>query len=221
VDGAEGDERAATSINADGAGRLAERCRTVGATLLHFSTDYVFDGKAAQPYSTDHPISPINAYGRSKAAGEMAIRESGCEHLIVRTSSLYAPWGANFVRTMVRLGKEKDSLRVVDDQRARPTSAEYLAERSFGLIERGARGTYHIADGGSCSWYEFAVEIMRLTGSSSRVAPCSSDEFPRPAARPRYSVLDTESADALLGPPQDWKDNLAQVVLALSGESAA
>src|SRR5205085_2703915 len=149
VDGAETHEAEATAINGAGVGLLASHARRIGAVLVHFSTDYVFDGHATSPYEVDHAISPINAYGRSKAAGESAIRESGCEHLIMRTSWLYAPWAKNFVRSMVALGRSNPSLRVVDDQVGRPTSAEYLADRSLALVERGARGTFHVTDGGS------------------------------------------------------------------------
>jgi dTDP-4-dehydrorhamnose reductase len=209
VDGAETREAEATAINGAGVALLASLCRRVGAVLVHFSTDYVFDGRAASPYAVDHPISPVNAYGRSKAAGEQAIRESGCEHLIVRTSWLYAPWAKNFVRTMAALGRDKESIRVVDDQVGRPTSAEYLAERSLALADRGARGTFHVTDGGSCSWHELATEVMKQSGSACRVDACTSAEFVRPASRPAYSILDLSKTESLLGPSTDWHENVA------------
>jgi len=212
VDGAEAREAEATAINGGGAALLASHCKRLGAVLVHFSTDYVFDGRASSPYAVDHPISPVNAYGRGKAAGEEAIRRSGCEHLIVRTSWLYAPWAKNFVLTMLALGRDKACLRVVDDQVGRPTSAQYLAERAVALVERGARGTFHVTDGGSCSWHGLAGEVMRLAGSSCRVEACSSDEFPRPAVRPAYSILDLSKTEALLGPSRDWKENVASVL---------
>jgi dTDP-4-dehydrorhamnose reductase len=212
VDGAEQHEDEATAINGAGVARLAALCRREGALLVHFSTDYVFDGRATTPYAVDHAISPVNAYGRSKAAGEAAVAESGCEHLLVRTSWLYAPWAKNFVRTMLAFGREKDSVRVVADQVGRPTSALYLAERSLALVESGARGTFHVTDGGDCSWYEFAAEVMRIGGSACRVEACTSREFPRPAARPAYSILDLSKTEALLGPSRDWRENVADVV---------
>ena len=212
VDGAEIHEAEATAVNGAGVALVASLCRRLGAVLVHFSTDYVFDGRATSPYGVDHPISPVNAYGRSKAAGEKAIRESGCEHLVVRTSWLYAPWAKNFVLTMLALGRDKTFLRVVDDQVGRPTSAQYLAARSLALIERGARGTFHVTDGGSCSWHGLASAVIAASGSSCRVDPCTSEEFPRPAARPAYSVLDLSATEALLGPSTDWHENVAAVL---------
>jgi dTDP-4-dehydrorhamnose reductase len=212
VDGAETHEAEATAINGAGVGLLAAHCRRLGAALVHFSTDYVFDGRATSPYTVDHPISPVNAYGRSKAAGEQAIRDSGCEHLIVRTSWLYAPWAKNFVLTMLGLGREKESLRVVSDQVGRPTSAQYLARRSLELLECGARGTFHVTDGGSCSWHELASMVIEASGSTCRVDPCTSEEFVRPAKRPPYSILDLSKTEALLGPSTDWRENVAAVL---------
>jgi dTDP-4-dehydrorhamnose reductase len=212
VDGAEAHEDDAYAVNAAGAALLAGECLRTGALLVHFSTDYVFDGNATSPYATDHPLSPASAYGRSKAIGEEAIRGSGCEHLIVRTSWLYAPWAKNFVTTMLALGRERDEIRVVDDQHGRPTSARSLAERTLTLVERGARGTFHVTDSGECSWYELATEIHARSGSGCRVEPCTSAEFVRAAKRPAYSVLDTTKTDALLGPAPDWRENLQAVL---------
>ncbi len=214
VDGAEQHEADANAVNAEGVGLLAARCRAVGACLLHFSTDYVFDGRASTPYPVDAPRAPQNAYGRSKARGEELLEASGAEYLIVRTSWLYAPWGKNFVDTIARAARERPALRVVNDQRGRPTSAEYLAERSFALATQGARGAYHVTDGGECTWYDFASEIVRLEGASARVEPCTSAEFVRPAQRPAYSVLDLARTESLLGPSRPWQENLADVLRA-------
>src|SRR5262249_25819383 len=137
---------------------------------------------------------------------------AGGEHLLLRTSWLYAPWAKNFVRTILQLGKQKSSLRVVDDQVGRPTSAESLAALSLQLIDHDARGTFHVTDGGQCSWYEFAREILVLGNSSCKVEPCTSAEYPRPAKRPAYSVLDVSRIEALLGPLPSWRDNLASVI---------
>lgn len=212
VDGAEVREAEATAINGDGVALLAAHCKRLGAVLVHFSTDYVFDGKATSPYPVDHPISPVNAYGRSKAAGETALRESGCEHLLVRTSWLYAPWGKNFVLTMLDLGRRQASIRVVDDQVGRPTSAEYLAERTLALVGAGARGIFHVTDGGSCSWHELASAVMELSGSRCRVDACTSAEFQRPAARPAYSILDLSKTEDLLSASRQWRDNVASAL---------
>ena len=218
VDGAESDEAGATAVNGDGVGRLAQRCRAAGAVLVHYSTDYVFDGTATTPYPVDHPRSPVNAYGRSKAVGEALIEGSGAEHLIIRTSWLYAPWGGNFVKTMARLGRDKDSLRVVDDQRGRPTSAEHLASATWALLTKGARGMFHVTDGGECSWYELAKAVIEAVDPTCKVDPCTSEEFPRPAPRPAYSVLDLSKTEALIGPMPSWQDNVADVVKRLPSE---
>ena len=140
VDAAEEHEALANEVNGHAVGRMAERCKAVGAKLLHYSTDYVFDGTATTPYRTDHPRNPVNAYGRSKALGEELIERSGVEHLLVRSSWLYAPWAKNFVLTIRELAKARDSLRVVDDQRGRPTDSRRLAEVSLALAEQGSRG---------------------------------------------------------------------------------
>jgi len=215
VDGAEANPAAAMRGNATAPGVLAEACATMGIPLLHFSTDYVFDGKARAPYRADAPMEPLGAYGRSKAAGEQAVRAAGGRHLIVRTSWLYAPWGNNFVRTMARLTRERPSLKVVHDQRGRPTSAEHLAATAMALLEAGAAGTFHVTDGGECTWYELTLAIAQALGRTCTILPCTTDEFPRPAPRPAYSVLDLSATEALLGPMPDWHDNLAQVLARL------
>ena len=212
VDGAETHEADATRINGEGVGHLARRCHAIGATLVHYSTDYVFDGQATTPYRTDQPRQPLNAYGRSKAAGEQAIETADGDHLIIRTSWLYAPWGSNFVRTMAKLTAEKPELRVVDDQRGRPTSCEHLAATSLALLERGIRGIHHVTDGGECTWYEFTCEIARQLDRTCAVNPCTSEEFIRPAPRPAYSVLDLSQTEAAVGPMPPWQHNLAEVL---------
>ncbi len=217
VDDAEIEEARATAINADGVGALAERCIALGATLVHFGTDYVFDGEAHAPYPVDAELAPIGAYGRSKAIGEERLRESGVEHLYVRTSWLYAPWGKNFVRTIAKNAALRPTLRVVDDQRGRPTSAEHLARTTLALLARDARGTFHVTDGGACSWFEFARAIVEGLGLRERCAvePVSSAEWPTPAKRPRYSVLDLSKTEALLGPMPAWRDALRDVLARL------
>lgn len=212
VDGAERDLAGASRINGEAVGVLASRCAEAGATLLHYSTDYVFSGRAHEPYPVDAPTDPVNAYGASKLAGERAIAESGCDHLIIRTSWVYAPWGRNFVRTIANLCAQRDELKVVSDQRGRPTSAEQLARTSLALLFAGARGVWHASDDGDCTWHGFATEIARLVGSSCRVHPCTTDEFPRPAARPAWSVLDIEPTRHLIGPLTPWQISLADTI---------
>jgi dTDP-4-dehydrorhamnose reductase len=215
VDAAEAHEDLAHAINAHGVAALAARCRELDATLVHFSTDYVFEGHAERPYTVDHPRAPLGAYGRSKAAGEALLERSGCRYLLIRTSWLYAPWGKNFVLTIRAAALLRDALNVVSDQVGRPTSAAYLAERSLALLRAGASGAFHVTDGGQCSWFEFAREIAGRSGARCRVDPCTTAEFPRPAARPAYSVLDLSRTEALIGPSRPWQDNLADVLRAV------
>lgn len=212
VDDAEAQEPAATTANAQAPAALARRCTEVGATLIHYSTDYVFNGQATSPYPIDAPIDPVNAYGRSKAAGEVGVRDSAADHLILRTSWVYAPWGKNFVRTIASLAANRESLRVVEDQRGRPTSAEQLAATSLALYLSGASGTWHATDAGECTWHGFASEIVRLLALPCRVDPCGTDEYPRPAKRPAYSTLDLTPTEALIGPLTPWQAELAKVL---------
>lgn len=211
VDGAEQSEDMATLVNGTGVGYLAEACCQADALLLHYSTDYVFNGNATEPYPVDGPIEPCNAYGRSKAEGEREIRAHDCPHLILRTSWLYAPWAKNFVLTIGKFAMAKPSLKVVNDQRGRPTSAQHLAATSLKLIEEGARGTLHVTDGGECTWYDFAKAIAAHANPACTVEPCGSDQYPTPAVRPAYSVLDLEPTEAIVGPMPHWRENLASV----------
>ena len=212
VDAAEEHEELANEVNGHAVGRMAERCKDIGAKLLHYSTDYVFDGTATLPYPTDHPRSPVNAYGRSKALGEELIERSGVEHLLVRSSWLYAPWGQNFVLTVRELAKARESLRVVHDQRGRPTDSRKLAEVSLALAEQGSRGLFHVTDGGECTWFELAALIADVVNPGCKVEPCTSDEFPRPAPRPAYSVLDVSTTEEVVGPLIPWEDRVRDVL---------
>jgi len=215
VDQAEVEEAAATKLNGEAVALLADVCASRAVPLVHYSTDYVFAGDAKEPYRVDQAHDPINAYGRSKAVGERAIWEAKGPHLVLRTSWLYAPWANNFVRTIFKFSRDKESLRVVSDQFGRPTSAEHLARVTLDLLDKSARGTLHVTDGGQCSWHEFASEISRLAGHKARVDPCTAEEFARPAKRPAYSVLDLGPTEALVGPMKDWRDNLADVMARL------
>jgi dTDP-4-dehydrorhamnose reductase len=212
VDLAEKDVEVANKVNGTAVGDLARRIAELGTTLLHYSTDYVFDGRATTPYAVDAPIAPQSVYGSSKALGEKLVRDSGARALIVRTSWLYAPWANNFVRTMANLLRTKPELKVVHDQRGRPTSAVHLAERSWALYERGLEGTFHVTDSGECTWYEFTVEIREALGLQTPIAPVTTAEFPRPAPRPAYSVLDITKAEAVLGPALPWQAALREAL---------
>jgi dTDP-4-dehydrorhamnose reductase len=217
VDAAEEHEALANEVNGHAVGRLAERCKAVGAKLLHYSTDYVFDGTATEPYRTDHPRSPVNAYGRSKALGEELIEQSGVEHLLVRGSWLYAPWGQNFVLTMAGLAKTRESLRVVNDQRGRPTDSRRLAELSLALAKGGHRGIFHVTDGGECTWFELASLVAEVVNPDCVVEPCTSEEFPRPAPRPAYSVLDIAATEETMGPLAPWEERVRDALANVSG----
>lgn len=210
VDGAEADEETALAVNGTAVESIAKACKSAAIPLIHFSTDYVFDGHARAPIPVDAPRAPLSAYGRTKARGEEMLEKSGADHLLIRTSWVYAPWGNNFVKTIAKLLSEKDELRVVDDQRGRPTHVFGLAARSLDLLERGQRGVFHITDAGECTWFGFASAIAEQLKSPCRVLPCTTAEFPRPAPRPAYGVLDTTKADELLGPARHFRDYLAQ-----------
>jgi len=215
VDSAEAREELANQVNGIGVGHLARICKERGVALVHYSTDYVFNGRGTRPYRAGDVIEPVNAYGRSKALGERLIGESGCEHLIIRTSWLYAPWGKNFVRTIVGFCAQNHPLRIVSDQTGRPSSAQHLAENSWRLLEKGARGIFHLADGGECSWFEFAKEIARQVGSDVNVQSCRTAELGRAAARPIYSVLDVQESERLIGRVKPWREALGEVIARL------
>lgn len=226
VDDAEAASARAHAVNGLAVGELAGRCASGGARFVTYSTDYVFNGRASEPYPVGGAHDPVNAYGRSKAAGEALLREIDAPWLCIRTSWVYAPWGSNFVRTIAGAALSRPELRVVDDQRGRPTSAEGLARTSLGLVMAGVTGLAHATDAGECSWFEFAREIVGLLAqgggpSSPRLAtvqPCNSDEHLRPAPRPAYSVLDLSETEAAIGPMIPWRVALADVVRRLGEE---
>lgn len=195
VERAEEDEARADLLNHKAAAYLAAAAQETGATLIHVSTDYVFDGTAHTPYTEDGTPSPLGAYGRTKLAGERAVMASGCRYLIFRTAWLYSEYGNNFLKTMLRLTSERDTLQVVFDQIGTPTYAGDLALALFSIIESeryaGNEGVYHFTDEGVCSWYDFATEIAAAAGHDKcRIIPCHTSEFPTKATRPAYSVLD-------------------------------
>ncbi len=212
VDGAETDEGGATRINAEAPGHIARACGEVGATLVHVSTDYVFAGDATTPYDVDTPPAPRSAYGRTKLAGEGAVRATLPQHYVVRTAWVYGCTGANFVKTMARLEKERETLTVVDDQRGAPTWSRHLAHGLVALAGSGAPfGTYHLTGSGETTWHGFARAIFEELGADpARVLPCTTADFPRPAPRPAYSVLsDRAWRDVGFPPMAHWREALA------------
>lgn len=208
VDKAESEPELAMRINGIAPGVMAEEAKRAGALLVHYSTDYIFDGAKRAAYVEDDAPAPLNAYGRTKLAGELAIRESGCRHLILRTSWVYGPRGRNFYLTIAAKAAKGEPLRVVDDQRGVPTSSRFLAEQTLALLARDTSGSLHLVPGGETTWFGFAREIVQLKRSPSEVRPIRSGEFPAAARRPANSVLDNRKAAALLGPLPQWKELL-------------
>lgn len=212
---AEQEPETAERINRMAAANLAAAAARCDATLVHISTDYVFDGSGNVPYREQDATAPLGVYGRTKLAGEREVLASGCRHLILRTAWLYSPFGKNFCKTMLRLTAERPEVRVVFDQVGTPTYAADLAGAVTGILARGEDrmhgGLYHFSNEGVCSWYDFAHEIARLAGHDAcRVLPCHTDEFPTGVQRPRYSVLDkTKIKDTFGLRIPHWRDALA------------
>jgi dTDP-4-dehydrorhamnose reductase len=211
VDACEADEATATAVNGTAVGHLAAACDSTGASLVQVSTDYVFSGDGDRPYTETDPVAPASAYGRSKLEGERLARTAD-RHLIVRTAWLYGHGGANFVEAIrLQIDGGASSLRVVADQVGSPTLCDDLAAALLELIDSGARGVVHAVNSGSTSWHGFAVEIARRLGAEVAVQAVTTADYPRPARRPAYSVLDTSRLAALIGrhlPP--WQDALAR-----------
>lgn len=212
VDRAEEDEETAREVNDAAVAIMAEEMEAQGGKLVHVSTDFVFDGSASEPYRPEVPRNPLSVYGRTKAAGEDHLRASD---LLVRTAWVYETGGANFVRTMIRLMNERDEVRVVADQIGSPTWATGLARTIWALIEKQASGTFHHSDDGQASWYDFAVAIgeeahaLGLIERIPTITPITTADYPTPAERPAYSVLDWSATRALLGDaPVPWRENL-------------
>jgi dTDP-4-dehydrorhamnose reductase len=208
VDAAEEDEAVAFAVNATGPGVIARACSEMGLRMVHISTDYVFAGDARTPYPEDAPLNPKGAYGRTKAAGETQVRDSGADALIVRTAWLYGRGGPCFPKTIARVGRERRALQVVDDQVGQPTWTSDLANLILRLVEAEApAGTYHGTSSGQTSWYGFAREVVTSAGLGDIVTPSSAADQKRPAPRPAYSVL---GHDALIGiglaPIGDWRE---------------
>ena len=236
VDRAEQEEALATRVNGEAVGVLGHWAATHGAMVIHYSTDYVFDGRQSQPYAIDATANPLGAYGRSKLAGEQALRESGAAHFIFRTAWVYAAHGHNFLRTMLRLGAERDELRVVADQHGAPTDTGLIVDGTLAALDRWLSsdhaqrkalvGTYHLVASGATTWHGFASTIFKqasalgLLPRQPRVTSITSAEFPTPAVRPKYSLLDNADFQQHFGfTLPDWRLGLQDVMrrLAASG----
>lgn len=226
VDKAEGEPEAAHRANAEAVDVLARACAARGTPLIHYSTDYVFPGDATRPWREDDATAPLGVYGATKLAGEEAIRASGCQHLILRTAWVYGARGHNFLRTMLRLGAERDQLRVVADQVGSPTPAVWIAQATAFAVSRmdGHSGTWNLVAGGETSWHGFATAIFEdavhagLIERAPEVLPVPSSEYPTPARRPAYSRLDTGRLGRDFGIElPDWRHGVQQVIGELAG----
>ena len=225
VDKAETDAAAAFRINAEAPAAIAQACVDTGALLVHYSTDYVFDGNATRPYREDDATAPLGVYGASKLAGEQAIRASGARHAILRTAWVYAAHGKNFLLTMLWLANERDELRVVADQIGAATPAAWIADATAEIVRRGvmASGTWHLVADGETSWHGFAeafvdeAHALGLIARKPRVVAIPTADYPTPARRPAYSVLDTTRLQRDFGvAPPDWRDGLRRTLAARS-----
>jgi len=220
VDKAESDRSIAQRINADAVGELGALLAARNTPIIHYSTDFVFSGELGRPYTEDDVPGPLNVYGETKLGGERALLESGAPALIFRTSWVYGARGANFLLTMLRLFKEKDELRIVDDQVGSPTWSRMLAEMTALVLYRvlsgdldlgSVGGLYHLTGSGEVSWYGFAEAILERAGSDCKLIPISSAEYPAPARRPTYSVLDNSRFRETFGLwMPDWRESLEQ-----------
>ncbi len=223
VDKAESEPDLAELINAKAPSVIAMTCARLNIPFIHYSTDYVFDGSKHSAYTEDDPPCPINIYGQTKLAGENEIMNSGCQHYILRTSWVYDAKGKNFLNTMLRLARERDSLSVVDDQYGSPTTAEHIAEETTKLIDRiingraPESGIYHLTCDGETTWHDFAKEIFQLSvkngilNMAPKLEPITTESFPTPAKRPKRSTLNNSKAElAWSKQPLDWKTALAR-----------
>lgn len=226
VDRAEQEQALAWAINRDAPTQLARLCAATGARLLHVSTDFVFDGGAGQPYAVDAATRPLGAYGASKRDGERGVLESGADALLVRTGWVYSVHGNNFVKTMLRLMAERDVLKVVEDQIGTPTWAAGLADVCWQLVtDPSAHGVYHWSDTGVCSWFDFALAIrdeahrLGLLDRRIEIQPIPAKDYPTPAMRPAYSVLDKSRTRAQLNRSgQHWRLALCEMLQSLNKE---
>ena len=224
VDAAEDDAAAAFAVNAHAVRAMAEICASRKARLIHISTDYVFGGDAsrARPLPEDAPLAPVNVYGESKALGETLARRESDDVVVVRTASLFGTAGlsgrgGNFVETVIRNGASTGEIRAVDDRTMSPTATADVARVLVSMVAEGcAPGCYHVVNSGSATWFEFAAAIVRGAGIEATVTPCSGDDFPSRAERPRYTVLDNAKASAMFGAMSPWREALERYLRARS-----
>jgi len=220
VDGCEDAKELAERVNAHGAGILADLCRERNVRFVHISTDYVFDGKKTIPYKEDDPPNPMCVYGTTKLMGERAVLDRNPSSLIIRAQWLYGKGGENFITKVVKIARQTGALRVVNDQKGSPTYAKDLAEPLVSLIEKGKTGIYHLANSGSCTWFDFAGEIFRLLEIDVVITPISSDELERKAKRPLYSVFDMWKFQKDTGMKmRPWQEALREYI-ATTGEKS-
>jgi dTDP-4-dehydrorhamnose reductase len=213
VDKAESERELATVVNAIAPGVLAEEAKRLGALLVHYSTDYVFDGEKHSPYTEDDAPNPLSHYARTKLEGEHAIAASACRHLILRTSWVYSPRATNFYQIILRKARANEPMRMVDDQTSVPTTSAFLATHTLGVLRRAVEGLFHLVPSGQASRYEFALQVVKRASSSSRVEAVGSSCFPSAARRPEYSVMSNGKVARLLGGPfPDWRESLAQTL---------
>ena len=217
VDKAEDEPELAEKVNVEAPRILAECCKRHEATLVHISTDYVFDGNGNNPYRVDDITAPTSVYGKTKRDGEIAVQDSGCNHIIVRTAWLYSSTGKNFVKTMLMLGDTRDEINVVNDQRGCPTWAHDLAFAIVNLLEKygkePVKETFHFTNEGQITWYDFAVAIMAIGGKTCKVNPITTDQYPTKAKRPAYSVLDLSRIKEVTGMEIPfWRDSLMKCI---------
>lgn len=232
VDRAEGEEALATRINGDAVGALGTWAAANDALVVHYSTDYVYNGSAMAPYPTDAPTAPIGAYGRSKLAGEIALQNSGAHHLLLRTAWVYAQHGHNFLRTMLRLAAERDEIKVVADQHGSPTDTTLIVQATLAALDacleaepsqrRQMSGTHHLVASGNTTWHGFAEAILQqatalgLVPHAPRLVPITTAEYPTPAQRPKWSVLDNTGFQRQFSYPlPDWRQGLHNIIRTL------
>ena len=219
VDLAEDEKVLAYKINADAVGILGKAAKQTGAKIIHISTDYVFDGKAYEPYNVNHPTAPRSVYGESKLEGEKRLLEQAPESIIIRTSWLYSSYGNNFVKTISKLGKEREQLNVIFDQVGTPTYANDLAKAIMQIISKECKvpGIFHFSNEGACSWFDFAHSILKLQEITCQLIPVESTEFPSKVDRPKYSVLNKKAIKQAynISIPH-WEDALQECLLLMN-----